>query len=160
MIDKNVDLASLSEYLNSRLTGDREYVNTRFNAIESAHIAAIITQQTSVSAALASAQREINVALAAQQRETSKAEIAMEKRFDGVNGFREALSDNARLMMPRSEAEMAFKQMNEKIDSTSRQIHSRQDQGAGKQQLWGTILGAISLIVAMAAVAVAFFIKQ
>jgi hypothetical protein len=51
------------------------------------------------------------LALAAADKAVTKAEIATEKRFEGVNEFRGSLADSNARMMPREEASSKFENM-------------------------------------------------
>jgi hypothetical protein len=120
------------------LRGLRQYVDMRF-----------AEQKEAVSAALTAADKAVNAALLAADRAVAKAEVATDKRFEGVNEFRAALADNARLMMPRAEAERAFAALGEKIDLANKQLASRQDQGIGMHQGWMLLIGAVGVIEAV-----------
>jgi hypothetical protein len=102
----------------------REYVDTRFAAQESA-----------VQAALASAEKAV-----------VKAESAAERRFDSVNEFRATLADQARLLMPRAEAESAMKSLTEKLDALQMRVNARDDRGRGMGDIWGYIVGAVGIL--------------
>lgn len=108
----------------------REYVDARFDSQEKA----------------------VNAALAAAQKAVDKAEVASEKRFEAVNEFRAALGDQARLLMPRIEAEQAFKAMAEKIDVLTTRINARDDRGAGLNQGWVILLGIAALVGTVSAI--------
>jgi hypothetical protein len=62
------------------------------------------------------------------------------------NEFRGTLSDQARLLMPRLEAEQAFRTMAEKIDVLTARVNAREDRGAGLHQGWLVLIGAVALI--------------
>src|SRR5512142_1452367 len=49
------------------------------------------------------AEKAVNTALASAQEAVRKAETSTEKRFDSVNEFRSALSDQTKSFLPRSE---------------------------------------------------------
>jgi hypothetical protein len=102
----------------------REYVDIRFAAQESA-----------VQAALASAEKAV-----------VKAESAAERRFDSVNEFRATLADQARLLMPRAEAESAMKSLTEKLDALQMRVNARDDRGRGMGDIWGYIVGAVGIL--------------
>lgn len=96
---------------------------------------------------LASTQKEaVNAALAAAQKAVDKAEAASERRFESVNEFRATLSDQARLLMPRLEAEQQFKTMSEKIDVLTARVNARDDRGAGLHLGWVLLVGVIAVI--------------
>jgi hypothetical protein len=111
----------------------REYVDARFDSQEKA----------------------VNAALAAAQKAVDKAEAASEKRFESVNEFRAALGDQARLLMPRSEAEQQFKTISEKIDVLTTRINARDDRGTGMGQVWGWLVAAIGMAVGIVGVVLA-----
>ncbi len=98
----------------------------------------------------AAAQDRVRVAMDAAEKATVKAETAIDKRFDGVNELRGALSDQAGLMLPRTEYAAQHKSMVEKIDGLKDQI------GSLNQTNWsaigGYIVGAVGILAALAAV--------
>jgi hypothetical protein len=102
----------------------REYVDIRFEA-----------QAEAVKSALASADRAV-----------AKAEAASDKRFDAVNEFRASLNDNTRTLLPRAEAEQAFKAINEKLEQLTSRVNTRDDRGQGMSDIWGYIVGAIGIL--------------
>jgi uncharacterized coiled-coil protein SlyX len=111
----------------------REYVDIRFEAQEKA----------------------VNAALAAAQKAVDKAETASDKRFEGVNEFRAALADSARLNMPRTECEQQIKTLSEKVDAVTQRLTARENRGEGKGQLWALLGSIIAVIASIIAVALA-----
>jgi hypothetical protein len=110
----------------------REYVDIRFDA-----------QEKAVQSALASADRAV-----------AKAEAASDKRFEAVNEFRASLNDNTRTLMPRAEYEQAIKAVNEKIETLTARINTRDDRGRGIGEGWAFLASAIGLIVSVITVIV------
>lgn len=102
----------------------REYVEARFEAQEKA----------------------VQSALAAAEKAVIKAETASEKRFESVNEFRNTLSDQARLLMPRAETEQALKGLADKIDVVTGRLNQRDDRGKGMGEIWGYIVGAVGVL--------------
>ncbi len=49
------------------------------------------------------AKEQVNLALASADKAITKADLATEKRFEGVNEFRKTLADQAATLMPRQE---------------------------------------------------------
>ncbi len=99
-------------------------------------------------------------ALAAADKAVGKAEIATEKRFEGVNELRGALSDQAATLMSRSEALVKFENMQKDIAALAREIQERRDAAALRSQnesretrAWLIpvivigVIGAINLII-------------
>jgi len=94
-----------------------------------------------------------------------KAEAAAERRFESINEFRQALSDQATQFIPRIEAVQRTEQNSEKITNLEKrmtealtQINSRLDLNAGKSTgmnaIWGYIAGAIGIVTALVSMAV------
>jgi DNA-binding SARP family transcriptional activator len=73
-------------------------------------------QQEALTAALSAAKEAVAAALLAADRAVSKAELAAEKRFESVNEFRGALSDQTAKLLPRVEADARFSNLEEKIN--------------------------------------------
>jgi len=79
-----------------------------------------------------------------QNAALSKAERAAEKRFEGMNEFRAAMGDQQRTMMPRAEAEIRLKA-----------IEDRMSQSSGIGVGWTYAIAAMAVIVSIVAVAIA-----
>jgi hypothetical protein len=110
-------------------------------------------QDKAVNAALAAAKEAVTAALVAAKEAVAKAEFAAEKRFDAVNEFRNTLRDQQQTLISKGEAEIRFKSIDEKIQI----LITRQQQDLGRtegtQQLWGLIVGAGGIIIALGAIA-------
>ena len=118
----------------------------------------------------AAAERAVAAALSAAKEAVAKAEVANEKRFDGVNEFRTTLADQTALLMPRAEVDARLSALSEKTsdlvtrfdraegkgvsrstyDDKIESILGRLDRGdgkaAGNSTLWLAITGAIAAI--------------
>lgn len=174
---------TIVEYVNGKVDAVERASTARFESQEKAVVAALAAQEKAVSAALDSAQRAVAkaeyaneqkfqalektitawlasqekavaAALDSAQRAVSKAEAANEKRFEGVNEFRSTLSDQARLLMPRSEAEQASRMTAEKIDLLTQRLNARDEQGRGAAQGWGSVVSIIAIVASVASVLV------
>lgn len=77
--------------------------------------AAFLAQQTAMQTAFTAADRAVQAALESAEKAVTKAEIAAEKRFEAVNEFRGQLADQAATLMARSEAEVRFISMTDKL---------------------------------------------
>ena len=86
----------------------------------------------------------VDAALAAADRAVTKAEIATEKRFEGVNEFRETLRDQASTLLPRSEFDVQHQALEVRLNATVTRVEelARKD--------WSTvgayIVGAIGIV--------------
>ena len=67
------------------------------------------------------------LALAAADKAVTKAEIATEKRFEGVNEFRSTLADQAARLMPREEAMSKFENLQKDINTNAKEIQDRRN---------------------------------
>lgn len=114
----------------------REYVDMRFESIRDE---------------IRTAREETKTALAAADKAVAKAETASDKRFEGVNEFRAALSDSSRMLMPRAESEAMMKALSEKIEKIDDRISSREERSQGRGDLWGWIVGAVGALLAVVA---------
>jgi hypothetical protein len=118
---------SIREHIEALMAAaDLRYAQ-RFESQQEATKQAFITQTTAmqtafdaskvaIDQALASAKEAVAAALAAADRAVSKSEMAADKRFESVNEFRSTLSDQQRLLMPRSEAELMLKTLSDKLE--------------------------------------------
>jgi len=91
-------------------------------------------------------------ALEASDRAITKAELASEKRFDAVNEFRSTLADQQRTLMPRTECEIMFRNLGERIEKLAQSDVMRAGQKSGFAEGWGFAAGAVGIIIAILAV--------
>lgn len=96
-----------------------------------------------------SAQLAVNAALAAAKEAVTKAEIASEKRFEGVNEFRNALGDQQRTLMPRAESELRFSNLEAKIDTLEAANIKRSGIQTGGREMWAYIIAALMALLAV-----------
>lgn len=96
----------------------------------------------------------IAAALTAAERAVAKAEIAAEKRFEGLNELRKVVNDVVATLITRSESDTQLKALAEKTDisitSITRELNSalkRMDnsdgQGVAKNHSWVTMAAVI-----------------
>jgi len=91
----------------------------------------------------------VDMALAASDKAITKAEQTTEKRFEGVNEFRAALSDQAQLMLTRTEYQASQQTMNARIAMTAEALTKLEARLVGKHEGVGGI-GSIVIGVAVA----------
>src|SRR4026207_2512875 len=95
-------IASLKEYFESSRLADRRAIDAAFAAQKSA----------------------IDAALAAADRAVLKAETSTEKRFEGVNELRGALSDQQTRLITRDEVSVIVQRFDEKFAAKDKEIAS------------------------------------
>jgi len=134
MVDDKVSNKNASH---GELVSLREYVDMRFHAAERAVETRFVAQEKAVGAALEAADRAV-----------TKAEAATERRLEGMNEFRAALSDNSRILMPRAESEARITSVSDRVEELIKRMDAKDGRSAGRSDVWGWIFGAIGLILA------------
>lgn len=142
------DLAASKEYLEAQISGLKETL-----------IAQIVSQKEAINAALVSADKAV-----------LKAESASEKRFESVNEFRATLSDQQRDMATKSEVDLRFRAvedrltesmktrqvqvdvLNNRINEVSESIREQKGKSSGMSGLWGLIIGGIGAAFGIASI--------
>jgi len=94
----------------------------------------------------------------AQEKAVLKAEVASEKRFDGVNEFRRTLSDQAGTFTTRAEMDARFEAVNTTLKRLEAHDNASTGKGIGMSQLWTAALAVAGLVIA-AMVGLAGFLK-
>ena len=98
------------------------------------------TQTKALDAAFKAAEQAVAVALANAEKATAKAEAAADKRFEGVNEFRKALTDQTATFLPRTEYDAAHDALVERVSANADRMSalelrltSRLDRGEGSE---------------------------
>jgi predicted mannosyl-3-phosphoglycerate phosphatase (HAD superfamily) len=114
------------------------YVEQRIDSLESKLDERFDTQNKANTTAFDAAGKAVQAALAAAKEASDKAEAAADKRFDGVNEFRQALTDQNATFMSRVEYVTAHGALEDKVTSNSERmtalelrLTSRLDLGQG-----------------------------
>jgi hypothetical protein len=96
------------------------------------------TQTKALDAAFKAAEQAVAVALANAEKATGKAEMAAERRFESVNEFRKALTDQTATFIPRAEYDTAHAALSDRVSANAERvaalelrITSRLDRGEG-----------------------------
>jgi hypothetical protein len=87
--------------------------------------------------------------MASAEKAVTKAEAAAEKRFEAVNEFRGQLSDQASQFMPRSESNVRYSALADKVDAIERRLDVMQGKSTGLSSVYGWIVGGVSLVVSI-----------
>lgn len=90
------------------------------------------------------------------QRAIEKAEAAVERRLEGMNEFRASLADQARLLMPRLEADSRISALAEQIRNLESRIDRQEGRGSGLNAGWGYLIGAVGLIAGLIGIVLRF----
>lgn len=84
------------------------------------------------------------------QRAVAETKSQLEKRLEGMNEFRDALSDQAKLLASRVELDALEKRVQELTD----RLNKNEGRAVGLRDGWGWLVGAVSVVGALA---VAYF---
>jgi len=104
------------------------------------------TLYTHFNALLAAQKEAVGIAQDAADRAMVKAENASDARFAGVNEFRQSLNDYQRTLMPRTESEIRFKAIEDKVITIEKVLLENQGKGEGRHASWGYIVGGIGVL--------------
>jgi hypothetical protein len=108
----------LNEHLSGRIDNLAELTEAKFITYRTL----VDAQAAQVALALDASKEAINKAEAATNKAIEKAAEATERRFESVNEFRQTLSDQAGMFMPRSEASQLIAQMTQRTREIADQI--------------------------------------
>jgi phosphopantetheinyl transferase (holo-ACP synthase) len=150
-------ISDLEGRLSDRIHNNRDATLSAINELKETVKTNRIADKEAVMAALVSAKEAV-----------TKAESANESRFASMNEFRGSLADQARLQMPRLEAEALLKALTEKMDTYARGVTNRMDtltqqmtasagKKAGMTEGWGYAVGAVGLVLAILSIVALFW---
>ena len=91
-------------------------------------------------------ERAVTMAMAAAKEAVLKAENAADRRFEGVNEFRNTLSDQQRNLMPRSEVEVVVRGVHEKLGALEKQMDRFEAERRGLKGGWGLAVGVVGFV--------------
>lgn len=108
---------------------------------------------------------KVALALTASDKAVAKAELASDKRFEGVNEFREQLRDQAATLMPRSEAEQRIastaamlQDVNKRLDEMAARIDRNEGQAMGRGDSSRNFATVAGLVFAFITVVVSIYL--
>jgi len=117
--------------------------------------------------ALKSVEQTAAAAQSSSERATTKAEIAMEKRFDGVNEFRQTLGDQAGRLISRAEVEARMVASDKETTGLASRLDRIEAASLGKQDneksrrdntgLWIAVGAMIAAFLAAAIAGIGLF---
>ncbi len=98
-------------------------------------------------ATLQGLKEQVQFALTASDKAVLKAELAVEKRLEGLNELRGLNEDQAKTFARDSEVKLAQAGLDKRIDDLSVLVHLQQGKGLGVTQMWVWVLGALAVAV-------------
>lgn len=84
-----------------------------------------------------------------QEKAVDKANVASEKRFDGVNEFRKTLSDQTATFIPRAETEQRLSALAEKITAQAERISAAENLKQGAELTVGKMVTIVGVSVSV-----------
>ncbi len=102
------------------------YLSDQIAAIKDA----IAAQDEQNKERFAAAKEQVLLALASADKAIVKADAATERRFEGVNEFRQTLADQAATLMPRSEFNVQHQSLVTRIESFAATVSRKGDDNA------------------------------
>lgn len=118
------DIVALGDLVNLQVKRLEEQIDALDKLIEARFVTYKVMMESNAS--------QVAIALAASEKAITKAESATDKRFDGVNEFREALTDLGKNMATRRELETAIVEIKGVLESNAAvvaELRSRIDVG-------------------------------
>jgi len=97
---------------------------------------------------LANAKEQTAAALAAAKEAVTKAEISNEKHFESVNEFRGQQKDMIATLVPRGEADVRFKSIEDRLAAIAANQNTGKGRWEGANWLWGVLIGVLGLVIA------------
>lgn len=143
------------------LAASKEYLEAQIAGLKATLEAQIVSQKEAIQAALVSADKAV-----------MKAEASSEKRFESVNEFRATLSDQQRDLATKTECDLRFKAVEDRLSESIRtrlaqveavnnrvneivlEVREYKGRGTGLNAGWGYLVGAIGAAGALVALIV------
>lgn len=139
---------SLRDYVIATLETHRQHNDLRFDMIDQ-RLEYAIDNLANRMKALETAS---SLALHSNEQALLKAEATTEKRFDSVNEFRQMLNDMNANSMPRSEANLMFKSMQEALHANTDRLNLTQGADQGVKSSWLFVVGLIASVAGAASI--------
>lgn len=92
-------------------------------------------------------QTALQAALAASEKAVIKAEVATEKRFEGVNEFRSLVNDLVAGKIDRTEFALAMNSVTERQEELKDRVTRSEGKGAGLHAGWLILAATIPIII-------------
>ena len=92
-------------------------------------------------------EKAVAAALAASDRAVTKAEDAQNKKNESTNEFRGQLKDQAATLSTRTEVDIRFKSIEDKIAANTLQITQQVSRAEGVAQIWGVMTVVVGLVL-------------
>ena len=132
----------------------RQYLTARLDALQF-----IVEERESRNVERFDAAKErVMVAMQSAEKAIMKAEAATDKRFDGVNEHRGALSDQATRLMPRLEYQVQHQALIEKLEMVTLRVTKAESTSEGSGVSRNLVFQIISMVASLGALTGLIFV--
>jgi hypothetical protein len=135
-VQYRLDIEATKKLLEQRLISLESMLNERY-----------ATQTKALDAAFVAAEKAVSTALHSAEKAVSKAEIANERRFESVNGFRAQMADQQSSFVTREEHEAKMEALQGRVYRNESSVERLQGSGIGSRQTMATFLTAGAIVV-------------
>ena len=118
---------SLQHYLETKIQSSYDLIGQRLNSVED----------------------NIALALTASKEAATKADIAMEKRLDLLNEFREAMKDQTYQYLTKEEYGLRHSYIEARLRIIEDKLSAMESRGGVFHAIWGYVVGAVGAIVVL-----------
>lgn len=150
-------LDAMDRRYEQRFVAQEKAVQDAFEAAEKAVNAALVAakqmsdeRDSRYTERAASQEKAVGAALQAAKEAVEKAEKANEKRFESVNEFRSALSDQSAGFLPRNEYNARHETLEQAIQEMKGRMDKNEGRSTGLGDGWGYLIGAVGMIIGIA----------
>ncbi len=125
------------------------------------HLRQHIDQQVvQIEGALDAARRETTIIHDSSEKAIAKAEASTEKRFEAVNAFRQQLSDQANLFMPREVADTQIEALRKQVQDNTKRIDTTQGAKTGSEKTITAGLAVATIVISIVVILANILLSQ
>ncbi len=129
---------------------DKRYLESQTEALEKNFAQQIMASRDALVAGSKAQREALDAALAASERAIAKAEVSTEKRFESVNEFRNALTDQQKNFATNSEVYLRFAALEEKVNTAFTILNETKGRASGALGAQSTVFAFVIAGVAIA----------
>lgn len=153
------EAAASREYLEAQIQALSNVTAANMVAQKEAINAALAASEKALIAALAASEKALTAALASSEKAITKAEEANEKRFQSVNEFRATLADQQRDLCTKSEVQLRFNAVEDKLATALSTLDINKGKGMALSTIWAMGIAAVTILISSVALINLFFSK-
>jgi len=132
----------------------REHFDEKIDALEK-HISGRFTDlERHLSTKIEAVGTASAIANEVARQAVTKAEVAVERRLEGLNELRSLVGDYQRTLLPRAEADNRFSNIEAKIDKLEKSVDDRTAHAGGLAAGWAYLIAAAGLAAVVVGIVV------